>query len=194
MELNDSYWTDRYTEKRTGWDIGQVSTPLKEYIDQLPDKDLRILIPGCGNAYEAAYLVGKGFRNITLIDISAKMAEDLAIHFAHEPAVHVIHGDFFTHEGSYDLVLEQTFFCAIDPMLRQSYVTKMHSLLAPGGKIAGVLFNRSFEGGPPFGGNQQEYEQLFSKWFQIKTMSPCYNSIPPRAGAELFIILEKMRS
>jgi len=192
MELNDRYWTERYVEKRTGWDIGQVSTPIKEYIDQLQNKSLRILIPGCGNAYEAAYLVDHGFTNITLIDISEKMAADLALHFKNQPSVRVIHGDFFEHAGSYDLILEQTFFCALDPALRNRYVEKMHALLADGGRIAGVLFNRSFEGGPPFGGDIQEYQSLFSASFQIVTMSPCYNSIPTRAGSEVFIILKEI--
>ena len=50
------YWINRYKEERTGWDIGYPSTPLKEYIDQLQDKNLRILIPGAGNGYEAEYL------------------------------------------------------------------------------------------------------------------------------------------
>ena len=45
------YWSNRYEEDRTGWDIGYPSTPLKEYIDQLTDKTISILIPGAGNAY-----------------------------------------------------------------------------------------------------------------------------------------------
>jgi len=40
------YWTERYDEDRTGWDIGYPSTPIKSYIDQLDDKALKILIPG----------------------------------------------------------------------------------------------------------------------------------------------------
>ena len=54
-----------------GWDIGYPSTPLKEYIDQLKDKSITILIPGCGNAYEAAYLFERGFKQVTLVDLSA---------------------------------------------------------------------------------------------------------------------------
>jgi hypothetical protein len=30
-------------------------SPIKNYIDTLKDKDIAILIPGCGNTYEAAY-------------------------------------------------------------------------------------------------------------------------------------------
>ena len=50
MKEEQSYWTKRYQEESTGWDIGYPSTPLKEYIDQLEDKSISILIPGAGNA------------------------------------------------------------------------------------------------------------------------------------------------
>ncbi|MDO8993629.1 MAG: SAM-dependent methyltransferase, partial [Daejeonella sp.] len=49
--LNESFWNERYRLNDTGWDLGHVSPPLKTYIDQLTDKNLRILIPGCGNSY-----------------------------------------------------------------------------------------------------------------------------------------------
>lgn len=43
--LSQEYWNNRYLQHQTGWDIGTVSTPLKEYIDQLSDKQISILIP-----------------------------------------------------------------------------------------------------------------------------------------------------
>ena len=67
----------------------------------------------------------------------------------------------------------------------------MHDLLAPGGKLVGVLFNRSFDGGPPFGGDKEEYTDLFSTWFPELKMELCYNSIPPRRDTELFFIARK---
>ena len=69
-KLNEAYWTQRYQNKETGWDLGEPSTPLKEYIEQLSDKSIKILIPGCGNAYEAHYLFEKGFKNVFVIDLS----------------------------------------------------------------------------------------------------------------------------
>ena len=42
----EAFWSLRYKEERTGWDIGYPSTPLKEYIDQL-EKVLRILKETC---------------------------------------------------------------------------------------------------------------------------------------------------
>ncbi|MEQ9164707.1 MAG: SAM-dependent methyltransferase, partial [Fulvivirga sp.] len=70
MTYDEKYWTSRYKDKSTPWDVGHITTPLKEYLDQLTDKTLKILIPGCGNAYEAAYLHSQGFINVHLVDIS----------------------------------------------------------------------------------------------------------------------------
>jgi SAM-dependent methyltransferase len=191
--LDKNYWDTRYQRQETGWDVGAVSIPLKAYIDQLSDKNISILIPGCGNAYEAEYLLAAGFTNVTLIDISPSLVETLKEKFtaSEQQKILIICADFFELDSTYDLVLEQTFFCALDPALRAAYAEKMYALLKPGGKVVGVLFDRGFEGGPPFGGSKMEYERLFAKRFTIKKMEACYNSIGPRSGSELFIILEK---
>lgn len=193
LPLDATYWNDRYQQQQTGWDVGYVSTPLKEYIDQLSNKDIAILIPGCGNSYEAEYLLQQGFTNITLIDISPLLTQQLGEKFSEYMGnqLNIITGDFFALEGQYDLILEQTFFCALEPSLRDEYVRKMHSLLKPGGKLVGVLFDRMFEGGPPFGGSQEEYKGLFAPLFNIQVLAPCYNSIKPRTGTEVFMIAQK---
>jgi hypothetical protein len=69
----------------------------------------------------------------------------------------------------------------------------MHQLLAPEGKLAGLLFDKEFEGGPPFGGHQKEYRLLFAPLFKILRMEPCYNSIDSRKKSELFFILEAVQ-
>lgn len=190
--LNEAYWDARYREGQTGWDLRQVSPPLKEYIDQLKNKNIRILIPGCGSGYEAAYLADHGFSDVTVIDIASTIVEALRNKFREIHSVKIMEGDFFRHEGNYDLILEQTFFCAIPPSRRAEYVKKIHSLLAERGKLAGLLFNRTFEQeGPPFGGSLEEYQSLFSEYFDILIMDPCYNSFEKRRGTELFMLLQK---
>ncbi|HAI84971.1 MAG TPA: SAM-dependent methyltransferase [Chitinophagaceae bacterium] len=189
QNLDAAYWNQRYQQQQTGWDIGSCSTPLATYFDQLTDKHLRILIPGCGNAYEAAYLLDKGFTNITVVDIAplvtATIQQQLSVYGS---AVRVLTADFFDMQEQFDLIVEQTFFCALHPDLRSRYVVKMHELLHAQGKLVGVLFNRSFEGGPPFGGSIEEYTTLFTARFQLQTLAPCYNSIAPRSGSEVFLI------
>jgi len=189
--LDESYWDLQYQSETTGWDLGTISPPIKAYVDQLKDTTISVLIPGCGNTYEAEYLLEKGFTNITVIDIAPTLVQKLNEKFKNTNAIRVIHGDFFEHKGSYDLILEQTFFCALPPQMRQKYVWKMHHLLSKNGKIAGLLFNRSFEVSPPFGGNTTEYEQLFSEAFYFKILETSYNSVTPRAQSELFFVFEK---
>ena len=190
--LDKDYWDDRYRKGEAGWDIGYVSTPLKEYIDQLENKNISILIPGCGNAHEAAYLLEKGFTNITLIDISVMAAEAVKEKFAvYGAKLKVILGDFFELQQKFDLILEQTFFCALDPGLRTNYAEKMYDLLKQNGKLVGLLFNRSFDDSPPFGGNKEAYMNLFAPLLDIVTMAPAYNSIERRMGTELFFIARK---
>ena len=186
------YWNDRYLQGQTGWDIRQVSPPLQAYFDQLTSKDLSFLIPGCGNSYEAEYLLKQGFTNITLLDISPALVESLRRKFQPPPpALQLITADFFDHDGAYDLIIEQTFFCALDPAQRPAYVEQMHCLLRPGGRLTGLLFDRDFPGGPPYGGHKEEYQKLLEKRFRLKTLASCYNSIKPRMGTELFLIAEK---
>ncbi|CAN5613413.1 methyltransferase domain-containing protein [soil metagenome] len=192
MELGKSYWNNQYKANNTGWDLGEVSPPLKAYIDQLSNKEIRILIPGCGNTYEAQYLLQQGFTNITLIDIAPALVKQLKIKFKANAFINIIPGDFFELSGTYDLILEQTFFCAIPISLRKQYVTKMKDLLASGGKLVGVLFNREFEQqGPPFGGCKCQYEPLFSNNFEMLVFDKCYNSFYKRKDTELFMILQK---
>lgn len=184
--LSAEFWSDRYASSRTGWDLGEVSPPIKSYIDQLTNKELKILIPGCGNGYEAEYLWNQGFKNVHVVDLAAAPLENLNERCPELPKSQLHQGDFFKHEGQYDLIFEQTMFCAIDPSLRQDYATKVLELLKSGGKLVGVLFNRDFDGGPPYGGNKAEYQTYFKAFSKIE-MEECYNSIEPRQGSELFI-------
>lgn len=189
--LDKEYWENRYEGNQTGWDAGEITTPLKEYFDQITDKSKAILIPGAGNAYEAAYLFENGFTNVTVVDLARHPLEDLKKRVPGFPDAKLLQIDFFDQKGQYELVVEQTFFCALDPVLRPEYARKMAELIKPGGKLAGVFFNTHFEGGPPFGGTKEEYVRYFEPWFNFKVYDECYNSIKPRAGRELFVILER---
>lgn len=192
MQLDQQFWNNRYLENQTGWDIGYPSTPLKEYIDQLENKDLRILIPGCGNAYEAEYLHQQGFTNVTLVDLAPLAIEKFKEKVPDFPHDKLIVGDFFDLSSEFDLILEQTFFCALSPDLRSQYAEKMSSLLTTKGKLVGVMFNFPEMGEkPPFGGSKEEYEGYFKPQFSSVRIDDCRNSIAPRQGSEYWVTLKR---
>ncbi len=192
MDLNKNFWDLRYQNNEIGWDIGYISTPLKKYIDQLTDKNIKILIPGGGNSYEAEYLNNLGFKNVFVIDISPTALTNLKNRVPDFPKNHLINIDFFKLNNSFDLILEQTFFCALTPKLRDNYVLKMNQLLRPNGKLVGLLFNIPLnKDRPPFGGTKKEYLSYFKNYFKIEIMELSYNSISERTNNELFIKLIK---
>ena len=187
------YWQKQYETGKTGWNIGYISPPIKTYIDQLADKNLNILIPGAGNAYEAEYLFEKGFHNVFVLDIAEFPLDNFAEKFPKFPENQILKEDFFKHTGTYDLIIEQTFFSALPIEKRYLYVEKVFELLKPGGKLVGLLFDRDFNGDfPPFGGSKEIYQNLFSGKFHLKVLEKAYNSIKPRHNNELFIIFEKL--
>jgi thiopurine S-methyltransferase len=190
--MNKAYWHNRYTEGKTAWDIGYVSTPLKNYIDQLKNKSLKILVPGVGNGYEAQYLWEKGFKNIFIVDIAEIPLDNFKKKNPEFPEDQIMNIDFFELNDTFDLILEQTFFCALNPDKRPNYVEKSLELLKPNGKLVGLLFDFPLTNeGPPFGGNIAEYKKLFQNDFRIKTLERSINSIKERQGKELFFIFEK---
>ena len=192
--LNKDYWQNRYHENKIGWDAGNITTPIKEYFDQIEDKNLKILIPGCGNAHEAAYLFEQGFTNLYLCDWAQAPLNAFAEEHPKFPKEQLICANFFElEENSFDYVIEQTFFCAIDPTLRPNYAKKMAEILKEGGQLVGLMFELEESGkeGPPFRGNKAEYLTYFEPYFSAIKMEPCTNSIKPRVGAELFVEFKK---
>lgn len=190
MELDKTYWNNRYLNDDARWNIGYPSTPLKTYIDQLEDKTIRILVPGAGNAYEVEYLWQQGFTNVYLLDFSEKALQNFKERVPDFPNNQLVLGDFFEHEAHYDLILEQTFFCAIHPILRKAYAEKMRHLLTKDGKLVGLLFDAPLNTDhPPFGGDKEEYLNYFESLFDILSFDLSYNSIAARGERELFIRL-----
>ncbi len=200
IRMNDAkeqeYWSQRYEEASTGWDIGYPSTPLKEYIDQLEDKTISILIPGAGKAYEAEYLWQQGFQNVFVMDISEFPLKQFQERNPDFPKEHLLFEDFFQHKTQYDLIIEQTFFCSFVPTddNRNAYAKHMASLLKPNGKLVGVWFDIPLNADMvkrPFGGDKELYLRYLEAYFRTLTFERCYNSIPPRMGNELFGIFIK---
>jgi thiopurine S-methyltransferase len=192
MKLDGDYWENRYTSGNTGWDIGAASTPIKNWLDKQEDKGLKILIPGAGNAHEVEYAYANGFTNVFVMDIAPTAIKNFKSRNPNFPESNILIGDFFDLEITFDVIIEQTFFCALNPKQRSKYKDKCYTVLKPNGILVGLLFDFPLtEEGPPFGGSEEEYITLFSPLFTIYKLDKCKDSINPRLGKELWVELRK---
>ena len=192
MDIDKEYWEERYINLETGWDVGGPSEPLVEYFSQLRDKKLKLLIPGSGNGYEAEYLYENKFTNTFVLDYSDTALNNFKKRVPRFPVNQILKMDFFDLFGKFDLIIEQTFFCALDLSKRKAYINKMASLLNRGGKLVGLFFDDKFSNNqPPFGCSRNQYLKLLNYSFNILTFDECYNSIESRRSMEFFCIAEK---
>ena len=103
--------------------------------------------------------------------------------------------DFFgidsAHNGVYDLLIEQTFFCAISPEQRPSYVSTVARALKQGGMLAGLFYHTGEEGGPPFNTTHEDILKYFSDLFEIQQLSKSEDSAEQRKNKEWLVILVK---
>jgi SAM-dependent methyltransferase len=192
IDLTEDFWDNKYKSNKIGWDLGEISPPLKTYFDQLSNKEVKILIPGGGNSHEAEYLFNKGFTNVYVVDISKTAIENIKKRVPAFPINQLIQANFFDLEMQFDLIIEQTFFCAINPNLRATYASKINDLLSEKGKLVGLFFDAKLnEDHPPFGGNRKEYISYFETYFTLDVFTKCYNSFHNRQEMELFVKLVK---
>lgn len=192
MKLDAAYWNSRYHASQTAWDLGRVSSPIRHIVDDLVDKEQRILIPGAGYGHEAVYLYEQGFKDVTVLDYACEPIEILASKNLDKGRIKLVQQNFFDHQGEYDLILEQTFFCALELRFRESYPNKIHQLLSNKGQLKGIFFSFPDQRDePPYTGTAEEYKKLFEPYITIKILEPCTFSEPSRSGKELFIELEK---
>ena len=63
-------------------------------------------------------LLSNGFKNVFVVDISPFAIANIKKRVPNFPSNQLFNIDFFKLTGTFDLIVEQTFFCAIDKNLR----------------------------------------------------------------------------
>jgi cyclopropane fatty-acyl-phospholipid synthase-like methyltransferase len=188
-------WQRHYDEGDLGWDLGQVAPPFIRLFESniiLPGKTL---VPGCGRGHEVIYLTENGFE-VTAVDYSSGAVNHLKSTVQERKLkCKVLHMDFFgidsAHNGVYDLLIEQAFFCAISPEQRPSYVSTVARALKQGGMLAGLFYHTGKEGGPPFNTTREDILKHFSDSFEIQQLSKSEDSAEQRKNKEWLVILVK---
>lgn len=169
--------------------MGTETPAFRSWLERHPEIRGRAFVPGCGYGHDALMLARLGFE-VTAVDVS-----DLALSRLREAAdtehlaVRTMNVDFFqlpaALSGAYDLVLEYTSYCAIDPARRREYVEVLISVLKPGGLLLALLFPIGWrEGGPPHAVDVEEFRSMLPTGGTIVEEYWPEDSIPPRKGRE----------
>ena len=195
-EDNSQFWEGIYLEDDAGWDLGGATPIFDSMADSIsPGK---VCIIGCGRGYDAIMFAQKGFE-VTAIDFAPSAitaVKDLARKA--KLAVNTIENDIFTlapvYANTYDFIIEQTCFCAINPARRSEYETVVNQLLKPGGLLIGLWFpldKSKGEGGPPWGTTIEEVKSIFKDGWKIEKEEFPDLSIGLRKGREKLIVFSK---
>jgi SAM-dependent methyltransferase len=192
QEVDPAFWAARYAAGDTGWDKGEASPGL---VDYLVENEALVpgtgLVPGCGHGHDARALAAAGFE-VTAIDVvPAAIEKARSLARAERVRVRFEAADFFSLpaalQGPYDWLFEHTFFCAIDPARRDEYVRIAAERIRPGGHLLGVFYNIQPETGPPFGTTRAELLARFAPAFTLEHES-VPRSYENRTGKELLML------
>jgi len=198
-EIRNGYgqadWQKHYDENDLAWDLGEVANPFVRLWEDNVLTPGTLIIPGCGQGHEVIYFAERKFQ-VTALDFSPGAVELLQDSLREKNlSAKVLHRDFFeledTHNQAYDAMLEQTFFCAIQPDQRSAYVESASRILKPGGLLFGLFYETGEEGGPPFNTTEADIRNYFSGLFDINRLEKCSFSSERRQDKEWLAVVRK---
>lgn len=161
-------WEGRYQAGTTGWDRGKASPALHYWLETANIAPCRILLPGCGNGYEALTLAAAGF-DVVAIDIAPSPLNTLKqLLVDANLSAEVIQADVLAWQPDelFDAVYEQTCLCALNPGLWAQYEAKLHGWLKTDGQLLTQFMQTNKESGPPFHCDLADMRELFptTRW------------------------------
>jgi len=217
MSASDTseFWQQAYLENRAPWDMG---TPTPVFVSMLQEYGLqiahygregrrpiaptegssspRVLVPGCGRGYDAMLFAEYGF-NVTALDFAPEPVKFLRAEAANRNLrMEILQDDLFTlseeNIARYDIVLEYTCICAIDPARRREYLHMLHRVLASDGYFIGLIFPIDGRpGGPPYAIERDSFLSELTTLFDVRFLDIPKTSIKPRRGKEILVIAQK---
>lgn len=180
-----AFWDERFAHGFTPWDQAGVPRAFAEFAARRAP--CPVLIPGCGRAYEAAWLAEAGWP-VRAFDFAAQAVaaarEQLGVH-----AGVVEQADFFTYAPPFapQWIYERTFLCALPRERRADYARRMAELLPAGGMLAGYFLLGETPGGPPFGIARAALDALLEPYFECIEDAPVTDSLALFEGRERWL-------
>lgn len=156
-------WEQRYLAGRTGWDRGEPSPALIEWLNTEVKTPQSFLVPGCGRGYEVELLVERGHQ-VTGVDIAPSAVDELQ----NRLETRGLRADVFLENlfewdphHRFTAIFEQTCLCALPPEQWPDYVSRLKRWLAPGGILLALFLQTGKAGGPPWHCDPVVMQRLF---------------------------------
>jgi len=172
------------------WDARGVPPALASW--KSTGRPGRVLVPGCGSGYEVRFFAERGW-DVLAIDFSAAAIE-AARRVLGEWSRLLQQADFFSLQtGSFDLVYERAFLCALPRARWPDWGRRMAELVRPGGELAGFFYLDDNPRGPPFGISREGLDALRGKEFEIaeNRAVPAAHSLPVFQGKEIWQVWKR---
>jgi hypothetical protein len=185
-----AFWDERFERGFTPWDRGGVPQALQAFVAR-EGRALTTLIPGCGAAYELAYLAEQGW-DATAIDFSPAAVATARAGLGRW-ADRVVEADFFGYAPAapLDLIYERAFLCALPRAMWPRVAARWAELLAPGTRLAGFFFFDGAPKGPPFGIERAALDALLTAHFECVEDTEVSDSIAVFAGKERWLVWQR---
>lgn len=185
------FWENLYKEGKMPWDFGGVPSHVTKFAYGL-EAPKKILIPGCGSAWEAGFLAEEGF-DVRAIDISEEAIKRASQVLGKNDKIILEVVDFFElTDNEFDFIYERAFLCSFNPTLREAYVKKMSELLKRDGSVFGYFFvDEERESGPPFPIEEKRLFELMDREFILKEDESTLDGLDVFDGKERWQVWRK---
>jgi SAM-dependent methyltransferase len=187
--LAPAFWDERFARGFTPWDRGGVPDALRGFVAR--SRPMTTLIPGCGAAYELAFLSDAGW-DARAIDFSpAAVAAGRAA--VGKWAGRIEEADFFKWQPHtpLELIYERAFLCALPRAMWPKVAARWAELLVPGALLAGFFFFDNVPKGPPFGISPAQLDSLLSEHFEGIESAEVSDSIPVFSDKERWMVWQR---
>ncbi|MDB5916755.1 MAG: SAM-dependent methyltransferase [Massilia sp.] len=181
------FWDERFERGFTPWDRGGVPQALRDFVAASPTP-LATLIPGCGAAYELAFLSEQGWDAVAIDFSPAAVATAKA--GLGQWAGNVVQADFFNYlpDSQPGLIYERAFLCALPSAMWPRVAARWADLLGPGGLLVGFFFFDDADKGPPFGIGREALDDLLEPFFECVEDAAVDDSIAVFEGKERWMV------